>query len=90
MRTPAALAAARPFAKPQRLQAAPDAASPDVVAALTAPVLSGGSGFSQSPVLRKGLGHRADFKRFKDFQQREELKRGARHLACDQHLFCTM
>ena len=47
MRTPTAFAAARPFAKPRRLrQPAPDAASPDVVAALTAPVLSGGSGFS--------------------------------------------
>ncbi len=47
MRTPAAFAAARPFAKPRRLQQpAPDAASPDVVAALTAPVLSSGSGFS--------------------------------------------
>jgi putative transposase len=47
MRTPAAFAAARPFAKPRRLQqSAPDAASPDVVAVLTAPVLSGGSGFS--------------------------------------------
>lgn len=46
MRTPAAFAAARPFAKPRRLQPAPDDASPDVVAALTAPVLSGGSGFS--------------------------------------------
>jgi len=46
MRTPAAFAAARPFAKPRRLRPAPDAASPDVVAALTAPVLSGGSGFS--------------------------------------------
>ena len=40
MRTPAALAAARPFAKPRRLQPAPDATSPDAVAALTAPVLS--------------------------------------------------
>jgi putative transposase len=46
MRTPAAFAAARPFAKPQRSQPAPDATSPDAVAALTAPVLSGGSGFS--------------------------------------------
>ena len=46
MRTPAAFAAARPLAKPRRFQPAPDAASPDVVAALTAPVLSGGSGFS--------------------------------------------
>jgi putative transposase len=46
MRTPAAFAAARPFAKPQRLQPATNAASSDVVAALTAPVLSGGSGFS--------------------------------------------
>src|SRR5688572_11609181 len=46
MRTPAAFAAARPFAKPQRLQPATNAASFDVVAALTASVLSGGSGFS--------------------------------------------
>ena len=46
MRTPAAFAAARPFARPQRLQPAADAASLDVVAALTAPVLSGSSGFS--------------------------------------------
>jgi putative transposase len=46
MRTPAAFAAARPFAKPQRPRPALDAASPDAVAALTAPVLSGGSGFS--------------------------------------------
>jgi putative transposase len=45
MRTPAAFAAARPFAKPRRPQPAPDATSPDVVAALTAPVLSSGSGF---------------------------------------------
>ncbi len=46
MRTPAAFAAARPCAKPQRPQPAPDAPSPDVVAALTAPVLSSSSGFS--------------------------------------------
>jgi putative transposase len=46
MRTPAAFAAARPFAKPRRLQPAPDAPSPDAVAALTAPVLSSSSGFS--------------------------------------------
>ena len=46
MRTPAAFATARPFAKPQRPRPALDAASPDAVAALTAPVLSGGSGFS--------------------------------------------
>jgi putative transposase len=45
MRTPAAFAAARPFAKPRRPQPAPDATSPDVVAALTAPVLSSSSGF---------------------------------------------
>src|SRR5215218_3613203 len=56
MRTPAAFAAARPFAKPQRSQPAPDATSPDAVAALTAPVLSGGSGFSQCLALRKGPG----------------------------------
>jgi putative transposase len=46
MRTPAAFAAARPFAKPQQSRPAADLASPDVVAALTAPVLSSGSGFS--------------------------------------------
>ncbi len=46
MRTPAAFAAARPFAKPQWPQRAPEVASPDIVAVLTAPVLSGGSGFS--------------------------------------------
>ena len=39
MATPAAFAAARPFAKPQRLRPASDANSPDIVAALTAPVL---------------------------------------------------
>jgi putative transposase len=47
MRTPAAFAAARPFAKPRRPpQPAPDATSAEVVAALTAPVLSSSSGFS--------------------------------------------
>lgn len=46
MRTPAAFAAARPFAKPQRPRPALGAASPEAVAALTVPVLSGGSGFS--------------------------------------------
>jgi putative transposase len=46
MRTPAAFAAARPFAKPQRPQPAPDATAPDAVAALTAPVLSSSPGFS--------------------------------------------
>ena len=50
MRTPAAFAAARPFAKPQRPRpaagAAAGAASPDAVAALTAPVLSSSFGFS--------------------------------------------
>jgi hypothetical protein len=46
MRTPAAFAAARPFAKPRRLRPPPEAASPDAVAALTAPVLSSSSGFS--------------------------------------------
>ena len=46
MRTPAAFAAARPFAKPRRPRPAPEAASPEVVAALTAPVLSSSSGFS--------------------------------------------
>ena len=51
MATPAAFAAVRPFAKPQRLQPAPDAASnpalpPEAVAAISAPVLSSGSGFS--------------------------------------------
>jgi putative transposase len=46
LRTPAAFAAARPFTKPQRFRPAPSAASPDVVAALTVPVLRGGSGFS--------------------------------------------
>ena len=45
MRTPAAFAAARPFTKPRRPRPAPDATSPDVVAALTAPVLSSSSGF---------------------------------------------
>jgi putative transposase len=46
MRTPAAFAAARPFAKPRRPQPAPDATAPDAVAALTAPVLSSSPGFS--------------------------------------------
>jgi len=46
MATPAAFAAGRPFAKPQRPQPAPEVASPDIVAVLTAPVLSGSSGFS--------------------------------------------
>jgi putative transposase len=46
MRTPAAFAAARPFAKPQRPRPAPDATAPDVVAALTTPVLSSSPGFS--------------------------------------------
>jgi putative transposase len=46
MRTPAAFAAARPFAKPQRPQPAPDATLPDIVAAISAPVLSSSSGFS--------------------------------------------
>jgi putative transposase len=46
MRTPAAFAAARPFAKPRRPRPTSEVASPDIVAALTAPVLSGGSGFS--------------------------------------------
>jgi putative transposase len=46
LRTPAAFAAARPFTKPQRFRPVPSAASPDVVAALTVPVLRGGSGFS--------------------------------------------
>jgi putative transposase len=46
MRTPAAFAAARPFAKPRRPRPAPDATSPDVIAALTTPVLSSSSGFS--------------------------------------------
>src|SRR3712207_9355341 len=35
MRTPAAFAAARPFAKPRRPRPAPDATSPHVIAALT-------------------------------------------------------
>ena len=46
MATPAAFAAARPFAKPQRPRHAPDATVPDVVAAITAPVVSSSSGFS--------------------------------------------
>ena len=46
MRTPAAFAAARPFAKPRRPRPAPEVASPDIVAVLTAPVLSGSSGSS--------------------------------------------
>ena len=46
MRTPAAFAAARPFAKPRRPRPAPGATSPDVIAALTTPVLSSSSGFS--------------------------------------------
>jgi putative transposase len=46
MRTPAAFAAARPFAKPRRPLPAADATSPDVIAALTTPVLSSSSGFS--------------------------------------------
>jgi putative transposase len=46
MRTPTAFAAARPFAKPRRPQPAPDATSSDIVAALSAPVLSSSSGFS--------------------------------------------
>ena len=46
MATPAAFAAVRPFAKPQQLRPASDANSSDIVAALTAPVLSGSSGFS--------------------------------------------
>jgi putative transposase len=47
MRTPAAFAAARPFAKPQRPASMPEAASPpDLVAAISPPVLSGSSGFS--------------------------------------------
>jgi putative transposase len=47
MRTPAAFAAARPFAKPPRPASTPGAASPsDLVAAISVPVLSGSSGFS--------------------------------------------
>ncbi len=47
MRTPAAFAAARPFAKPPRPASTPGAASPsDLVAAIRVPVLSGSSGFS--------------------------------------------
>jgi putative transposase len=46
MATPAAFAAARPFLKPQRPQPAPDAIAPDVVAAISMPVLSSSSGFS--------------------------------------------
>ena len=47
MRTPAGFAAARPFAKPQRPPSTPEAASsPDLVAAISPPVLSGSSGFS--------------------------------------------
>jgi putative transposase len=46
MRTPAAFAAARPFAKPRQPRPAPDATSPDVIAALTTPVLSSSLGFS--------------------------------------------
>jgi hypothetical protein len=48
MRTPAAFAAARPFVKRQQpATAAPDTAPPpDAVAAISAPVLSGSSGFS--------------------------------------------
>jgi putative transposase len=46
LRTPVAFAAARPFAKPQRPQPAPDATLPDAVAAISAPVLSSSSGFS--------------------------------------------
>ncbi len=48
MRTPAAFAAARPFVKRQQpAPAAPDAApQPDLVAAISPPMLSGSSGFS--------------------------------------------
>jgi putative transposase len=47
MRTPAAFAAARPFAKPPRPASTPGAASSsDLVAAISVPVLSGSSGFS--------------------------------------------
>ena len=48
MRTPAAFAAARPFVKRQPpAMAAPDTvAPPDAVAAISAPMLSGSSGFS--------------------------------------------
>jgi putative transposase len=46
MRTPAAFAAARPFAKPRRPRPALDATAPDAVAALTAPVSSSSPGFS--------------------------------------------
>jgi putative transposase len=47
MRTPAAFAAVRPFAKPPRPVSTPGAASPsDLVAAVSPPVLSGSSGFS--------------------------------------------
>jgi putative transposase len=47
MRTPAAFAAVRPFAKPPRPASTPEAASPsDLVAAVSPPVLSGSSGFS--------------------------------------------
>jgi putative transposase len=47
MRTPAAFAATRPFAKPPRPVSTPEAASPsDLVAAVSPPVLSGSSGFS--------------------------------------------
>jgi putative transposase len=46
MRAPAAFAAARPFAKPQRPVSTPEAAPPpDLVAAISPPVLSGSSGF---------------------------------------------
>jgi transposase InsO family protein len=46
MRTPAAFAAVRPFAKPPRPVSTPEAASPsDLVAAVSPPVLSGSSGF---------------------------------------------
>jgi hypothetical protein len=54
MRTPAAFAAARPFAKPQQSRPAADLASPDVVAALTAPVLSSGSGFPNARPYERG------------------------------------
>ena len=49
MRTPAAFAAARPVVKRQMpAKAASDSASPpDAVAAISAPMLSGRSGFSQ-------------------------------------------
>src|SRR5215216_2935698 len=47
MATPAAFAAARPFAKPPRPASTPGAASSsDLVAAISVPVLSGSSGFS--------------------------------------------